>query len=582
VNIRTLGVVFRFLTLIVVLTSMLAAQSRGHGGKMEPSVHRANRQPASTVSESARIIRSMDRPARTFSLAPLTGAETQPVTRKPGLKPVGQQRELPAGVLDEGEWSITPSGSRVWRLAIKSPGAEAIRIRFADFHVGAGKVWLFDAQGDESEAIPGPYIGDGLFGNGEFWSDLVMGDSVIVVYEPAADASIAQMLPFKPVAVSHRFPGAPRKTPALNVSPADETATPLAAAASCAIDVTCHSEYNEPASAVALIVFESGGETYQCTGSLISSASQPALPFFLTANHCISNDQEARSAITIFNYQTPTCGGAPPALSTLPRVTGASFVSGRDMAFGDFTLLRLSAFPTVDVKLLGWTSEAIAMNERVVGISHPMGDYKRIAFGERTRDVTIRFSSGERMPADKGYQVSWLQGLTQTGSSGSPLLIAVGDKHYATGTLSAGPDIDDEDAALACRASNTVASYGRFSEAFPYLSSFLTSSDGGGAPSVPSTQPFLSATPNPIFASAGRATGRTTLTWQAAGYSAVQIRVGSPIGPAMTGIEGARGTAETGDWVASGMVFYLQDASDGSSLGSFRTLAVARVDLIRN
>src|SRR6185369_8900050 len=126
----------------------------------------------------------------------------------------------------------------------------------------------------------------------------------------------------------------------------------------------------------------------------------------------------------------------------------------------------------------GWSSDTIGASEQVAGISHPLGDYKRISFGQRTRDVTIRFADGERMPASVGYQVDWSQGVTQGGSSGSPMLATIGAKQYLVGTLTGGPDVDENNDAQVCRISNMNASYGRFSAAFPYLSAILTSTSG--------------------------------------------------------------------------------------------------------
>ena len=83
------------------------------------------------------------------------------------------------------------------------------------------------------------------------------------------------------------------------------------------------------------------------------------------------------------------------------------------------------------------------------------------------------------MPASVGYQVSWFEGLTQGGSSGSPLLANVNGKTYLVGTLSAGPDVNEDDPIEVCRANNLVASYGRFSAAAFDLSPYLTSTDGG-------------------------------------------------------------------------------------------------------
>ena len=89
----------------------------------------------------------------------------------------------------------------------------------------------------------------------------------------------------------------------------------------------------------------------------------------------------------------------------------------------------------------------------------------------------------------------------------------------------------------------------------------------------------IRATPNPIPAASGQATGFTTIAWEAVGVSRVQIRVGSANGPPMTGFESPTGAATTGNWVANGTTFYLQDASSGNSSGQTRTLASVRVDV---
>lgn len=540
---------------------MLPAQER-----MEEFIHRAPQfvQPVAKA-------RRMARPAKRVSLGALSPAEAAPAARKLGLSPVGVARRLETSDLAQGEWSFSAEGVRVWRVALESPGAAAVRVHFTDFHVRGGKVWLIGQENSVAgPTIVGPYTGDGLFSDGTFWSDLVTGDSVTLAYEPEA-GTLDEALPFRAVELAHRFQSAAK------LAAADDVSVPRRAAATCNLDVTCYSEYSQPASAVALMIFESEGASYQCSGSLISSATQPVQPFFLTANHCISTPDEARSLITVFQYQTPTCDAEPPSLRNLPRVTGAALLAGQPMEFGDFTLLRLTSFPEIDIKLLGWSSADILSNERVIGISHPLGDFKRIAFGQRTRDANLRFASGERMPAEVGYQVAWLQGVTQGGSSGSPLLATMDNRQYLVGTLSGGPDVDEDDSAQVCRTRNLNGSYGRFSSAFLYLEPYLTSTN------VPTgaTQPLLSADPNPMYLAPGQTNGRVTLRWQVEGVAMTQIRVGSPTGPAMTGIEGSSGSAITGDWVSAGMVFYLQDARAGDSLGAARTLAAIRIQAIR-
>lgn len=544
--------------------------------KMDSSVHRAEQREDWRARTTAQAIHRMAQPSRKLSLRALEPGEASPLYKKAGLVAVGVSRALPENVLEQGEWSGSPEGKRVWRLSIESAGAVAVRVRFVDFHVGTGNVWLLGTDENGAPISVGPYTGDGLFGDGEFWTDILPGDGVIIAYEPSADA-LGDQLPFRPMQISHRVRPA---TPQAARTSGKLDSERLAKAASCAVDVTCYPEYKSPASAVALMVFESDGGTYQCTGSLVSSA-QPARPLFLTANHCISTAAEARSLITFFNYQTSACNGTAPVLSTLPRVTGASFLSGGEMSLGDFTLLQLTAFPAVDVEVLGWSAEEIASGASVSGISHPVGDYKRIAFGQRTRDVTIRFSDGDRMPANRGYQVNWLEGVTQSGSSGSPLLARIGDKQYVVGTLSAGPDVDEDNDTQVCRTRNLIGSYGRFSAAFPYLESILSSSVTAGTAETPTVrQGTLSINPSPIRVSRGQSRGTATLSWQTTGVSQVQIRVNSPTGPPMTGIEGPSGSATTGTWVSNGMIFYLQDASDGNSSGSGKTLATVSAQVI--
>jgi lysyl endopeptidase len=524
------------LLLLLSITPFLFAQET----KMEGSIHRAAQK---TDRQAPRALRNMGQPSRKVALRALTDAESQPAKRKPGLTAVGVTRQLPADVLSQGEWSSTAEGKRVWRVSLESTGAESLRVKFTNFNVEAGTVWLLN--GDTNAA--GPYTGKGPQGDGEFWSDIVAGDSLIIAYEPADP--VATIVPFGLAQVSHRFGTATKAAASVK----------LAAAATCALDVACYPDYSGPASAVALMYFESDGGSYQCTGSLVSSGATPAVPLFLTANHCISTPEEAKSLITIFNYQTPSCNGTAPAVSTLPRVNSATVLATQPMALGDFTLLQLTGFPNVDVKVLGWYSAEISTSEKVTSISHPRGDYKRIALGQRSRDVAISFADGDRMPANKGLQVDWLEGVTQGGSSGSPLLANINGTQYVVGTLSAGPDINENSNRQVCSARNAIASYGRFSAAFPYLEPLLKGTS--------------TAVTTNVFTATRQSSNRALLSWNAI-KSQVQIRVLSPTGPPMTGIEAASGTAVSGDWVTEGMLFYLQDATDGDSSGAAKTLAV--------
>ncbi len=87
----------------------------------------------------------------------------------------------------------------------------------------------------------------------------------------------------------------------------------------------------------------------------------------------------------------------------------------------------------------------------------------------------------------------------------------------------------------------------------------------------------IAANPNPILVSDGTGLGATSLTWNSAGTSSVEVHVGSPGGPLFSRSAPGGWTATTGKWVNDGMTFYLQDVSGGLPLTSANTLATVLV-----
>ena len=86
----------------------------------------------------------------------------------------------------------------------------------------------------------------------------------------------------------------------------------------------------------------------------------------------------------------------------------------------------------------------------------------------------------------------------------------------------------------------------------------------------------LTASPNPATASTGTIDAVVTLTWNAPLATTIEIHVGTPTGPLFTR-DGNSGSMTTGAWVTNGMVFYLQDVSNGRALNSDGTLATLTV-----
>ena len=154
-------------------------------------------------------------PPAAIALPPLGPDDLQRLQPQEGRPPlIGVHRQLPAGAVTrsfsggavkttaEGAWQSTAVG-RLWRLKMTSPSARAMRIHFRDFAIGAGSLWLHSA----SRQVVGPYTGSGLYGDGDFWSGIVFGDSLTIEYLPDGP-SAGEAVPFQIVAISHIWDGA--------------------------------------------------------------------------------------------------------------------------------------------------------------------------------------------------------------------------------------------------------------------------------------------------------------------------------------------------------------------------------------
>ena len=404
-----------------------------------------------------RAIARVSRPTE-FWMGPISEAERAPKMLKPGVMRAGVHRVGGDEFLSRGQWSELPDGRAVFQAALRSPGATGLRLEFVNFADGAGRVWLY--PGDETHPTRpiGPYEG-----GEDTWSGLVEGESVVLEFEAAAGAP--RMLPFQLGRISHI---------SANVG---TSAAPRAAALSCNLDVTCYPEWADKAKGVARYLFETSGGGALCSGSLINTRNNSGIPYFLTADHCISNEAEARSVQAFWFYQSSVCNGAPRSLRDVPTTSGAAYMAGGSMEQGDFTLLRLTGTLPNGVTFAGWVPEELPIGANVTGIHHPTGDYKRVSFGNRRTPALVR-----GWPEPKFYTINWRQGVTEGGSSGSPLF---NDDGLLVGTLTGGeksPEGKDK-----CDVTPALSWYGRFSTAFPTLQGFLEERTLGPTPTPPPT-----------------------------------------------------------------------------------------------
>ena len=235
----------------------------------------------------------------------------------------------------------------------------------------------------------------------------------------------------------------------------------------CHLDVTCYPEWSSSATGVAQIFFETSEGGSICSGTLLNNRQQDLTPYFLTAAHCVATEEEARSVIAFWHYQTQTCNGDLPDFQSGPRTEGARLLStlgggpvdGLPNPVGDMTLLRLEGDLPDDVVFQGWDADSQPSGTQVTGIHHPGSDwgiFKRISFGQIIPN-----------PGDVYATVSYAQGRIEPGSSGSAIFSS---PETAVGVASFGEESDFEDV---CQISQQLTGYTPFSVFYPRIRQFI-------------------------------------------------------------------------------------------------------------
>jgi lysyl endopeptidase len=377
-------------------------------------------------------------------------------------KPVGLELRL-GHMTKFGALGAGSEGDFVWSGRVSAPGATAMRLHLAPFDLPEGaELYIYSGDGQAF----GPYTGRGPLDEGEIWTNAIFGDEVRLQVRVAAEEAGQARVVIRDV--GYLGSGVMATTAFCSDN------------ASCVVNAGCVSvsAVADARDAVAHMLFASGGFYYICTGGLIAdSDTSSVVPYFLTANHCISRSSEASSLETYFDYETtcsnPNCT-APypwPTGTRNPDTLGATIVAGNRT--NDFTLLRLSSAPTTDdgvAKYLGWNSTPVANTNgtHLYRISHPQGSPQ--AYSQQ--DVDTSKTTCQSLPRGTFIYSRDITGATEGGSSGSPVLDSQG---RIVGQLygACGFNLND-----VCDAASNATVDGAFAGYFSQVSAFL----GSGGP----------------------------------------------------------------------------------------------------
>lgn len=316
----------------------------------------------------------------------------------------GQEIIVDYNLGNSGQWTTLENGDRIWRIRFQSDGAKTMNFIFSDFYMPEGAtlylynntrtdlLGAYDSKQNNDERVLGTW--------------LVNGDDIFLeYYEPKRQFDKGKLEVFK---VIHGY-----RTSDENLKAVDDD---LNSAGKCNYDVDCTMGAidvlkNINKKSVGLMI--TSGNSF-CTGALINNTSNNGAPYFLTANHCYSNP-----ATWSFRFKwispNPVCAQNLPSTNTTGYLTisGATLRARRTES--DFCLVQInSAIPsTWDVKWAGWDRSTTAPTS-VFGIHHPSGAIMKVCL-DNGAPTSLNNNGNYWMVND------WTQGVTEGGSSGSPL-----------------------------------------------------------------------------------------------------------------------------------------------------------------
>lgn len=374
--------------------------------------------------------------AKEKRLPPLKAADKR--TQFDKLLRVGEVRTLPFSLNPLTDSALYPVAEGDVRIAaVTSEGARFVRIQFKNFSLPPGaRVFVYSAG--NPDVYFGPYEGRGPWNDGTFWTPALPNNQVLIEYASPAGTEHTRP-PFEISSIAHiykeqkeQFPNDP--------------------AGACNLEVSA--PWADVAKSVGMLQFIKQGFVAVCSGTLLNDSDTSTDHHVLTANHCVSSQDEAQSVTVYWNYNT---GDQPPGGT--PTTSGANMLT--TSVGSDFSLLRLTGPLPGGLFFSGWDASPVSSGTSVTGLHHPEGSHKRISFGATNSDCDSQLPSS----CSNFTGVAWSQGVTEDGSSGSGIWTGAPDNAKLVGTLLGGHS--------SCSNPSGTDFYSRFSVVYSSIAQFL-------------------------------------------------------------------------------------------------------------
>ena len=299
---------------------------------------------------------------------------------------------------------IASEGGEIWRYKIVSKEAKSIQLFFKKYIVPSGaKLFIYN---EDYSRIYGAFTDKNISTDGTFMVADFKGEEVIIEYFEPYNKTFEGQIVLGSVGQAYK----------------DIFQAMYSIDAEGYIGINCPEgeTWQDQKHSVCLITFNDGSSGYLCSGALMNTTKNDATPYFLTANHCLSEETVAHTVVAYFNYEQIGCNGPSKNNQTLSgatlKTTGAQ---------SDFTLLLFYNAPPIEYQpyYSGWnSSEDPGLTS--TGIHHPDGKPKKISIDNSSAtsyNKPITWDNGTTTLANTHWEVSFDKGKTFGGSSGSPI-----------------------------------------------------------------------------------------------------------------------------------------------------------------
>ena len=374
---------------------------------------------------------------------------------------IGREVDGTPATSDALQWTPV-NGGYVARWEVTSAGAAALRVALSARAIDPAAQVRF-AGSDAPQTVYGPVSGAELAAQHHYWSPVLEGERATVEVFVPSPLGLQLTVP----QVSHLFVSL--------LNPDLERLAKVAQA--CEIDFICRSpsdaQLAQTGRAVTRMAITEEGSTGFCTGTLLNPTDNSQTPYFLSAAHCVSTPEAARSITNYYFYERTTCGGGVLNPSAVQVAGGATLLYAN--VSNDFSFMRLNTAPPAGAVLAGWDASFPTIGTPVTIVHHPDADVKKVTLGS----VTSLGPAFQSLATGHFQRATWLgvsTGVTEGGSSGSALFTGNASAGYrARGGLLGGPS------SCTATTANLFDDYSRLDLAYGYIAQYL----------APGSQPAL-------------------------------------------------------------------------------------------